>query len=179
LLFDIVAFTAGSHGTGVFMCVAIDSRNQSRSGSLSTGLVLVVWMITGCSSSGLPDMVPIRGEVLYNGEPLKEGNVVYLPTKAGQGRQATGAIQADGSFVMTTLKEADGVMQGEYNLVIYAYEPHPGEPKSREEHEALAESCEILRGFLIPEKYTSPNTSGLSDRVDGDHSGFKRIELRD
>ncbi len=129
--------------------------------------------------NGKPDMVPIRGEVVYNGKPLAEGNVVYLPATPGQGRQATGAIQPDGSFVMTTLKKGDGVMHGDYRIVVYAYEPHPGEPTSREQHEALAKSGENERGFLIPEKYTNPATSGLTDKVDQSHPGVKRIELND
>ncbi len=161
------------------MCVALHDRLPARSVSSLIGLIGITWLMTGCNSGGLPDMVPVRGEVIYNGEPLKEGNVVYLPAKADQGRQATGGIQPDGTFVMTTLRDSDGVMQGAYDLVVYAYKPHPGEPKSREEHEALFASGEIVRGFIIPEKYTNPATSGLSDIVDDDHTGFKRIELSD
>lgn len=122
-------------------------------------------------------MVPIQGEVIYDGQPLTEGQVVYLPSNSGVGRQATGAIQPDGTFVMTTKDKADGVMHGDYNIAIFAYKPHPGEPKSREEMEAIAESGGIRREHIIPERYASPATSGLTDEVDASHSGFHRIEL--
>ena len=80
---------------------------------------------------------------------------------------------------MTSLKRGDGVMMGDYHIVVYAYEPHPGEPSTREEHEQLASKGEIERGFIIPEKYTRPDASGLSDTVDGNHSGFIKLELND
>lgn len=141
-------------------------------------LVLASWLSTGCGSSG-PELVPIRGEVLYNGAPLTDGNIVYLPKESGASRQASGKIQPDGSFVLTTFKNGDGVVPGEYNIVIYAYAPHPGEPKTREEHEAIARAGQLKRGFIIPERYVNPETSGLSDTVNSDHPGTKRVELTD
>ena len=98
-------------------------------------------------------MVPIRGEVLLDGKPLSDGTVLYLP-KAQGGRQARGAISKDGSFRLTTLREDDGAQVGEYNIVVIAYEAHPGEP-TREEVEAAGGL--IKRGFAVPEKY---NKSG-------------------
>ena len=112
-----------------------------------------------------------------NGQPMKDGIVVYLPKDTSVARQATGRIQSDGSFVLTTFKKADGAVPGDYDIVVYAYQPHPGEPKTRAEHEAVARAGGIKRGFVIPEKYVNPQTSGLSDTVNSDHSGFKRFEL--
>jgi hypothetical protein len=79
--------------------------------------------------------------------------------------------------VLTTFKEADGVLPGDYQIVIYAYATGPGEQLTREQHEARARTGELQRASAIPEKYANPQTSGLSDTVDSDHSGFKRIEL--
>jgi len=138
--------------------------------------ILALFCVTGCGSGG-PTTIPIRGEVLYNGQPLQDGIVCYLPKQPGIARQATGRVQSDGSFVLTTFKNADGVVPGEYDIVVYAYKPHPGEPKSRAEHEAVARAGGLKRGFVIPEKYVNPQTSGLSDTVNSDHSGFKRFEL--
>jgi hypothetical protein len=131
--------------------------------------------MAGCNSG--PEMVPIHGEASYNGKPMTDGIVVYMPRDATVARQASGRILSDGKFELTTFKNADGVMFGEYDIVIYAYAPHPGEPKTREEHEAVAKAGGIKRGFVIPAKYVNPKTSGLSDTVNSEHSGFKKLEL--
>jgi hypothetical protein len=143
--------------------------------ALGTGFLA----LAGCGSSGGLDTVPIKGEVTYNDKPLTEGTVAYLPIKPGTGRSANGPIGPDGKFSMTTQQRDDGVVKGEYQLVVYAYAPHPGEPQTREEHEAMAKAGGIKRGYIIPEKYVTPETSGLTDTVDDNHSGFKKIELKD
>jgi hypothetical protein len=141
-------------------------------------VTLALGGVAGCGSDG-PKIIPIRGEVYYNGEPMKEGTVVYLPKEAGEARQASGRIQPDGSFVLTTFKNADGVVPGDYNIVVYAFAAQAGNVPTRAELEAAHEAGRPQRQVIIPEKYTIPETSGLSDTVDSDHSGFKRIELSD
>jgi hypothetical protein len=140
----------------------------------SANLAIVVIFLVGCGSDGLPDMVPIRGEVYYNGEPLADGFVVYLPKKVGEGRQATGPIQPDGSFVLTTQQGGDGAMHGAYDVVIYEDTAPAGEYSTREEYEA---AMKRKRASKVPQKYSSQHTSGLSDTVDDNHSGFKRFEM--
>jgi hypothetical protein len=147
--------------------------------SHGAALAASVLLVAGCGAISGLDTVPVRGVVTYNGKPLTEGTVVYLPESGSEGRQATGPIQTDGSFSLTTMSADDGVMKGKYQIVVYAYKPHPGEPKTREEHEAMIKKGGIERGYIIPERYTDPMKSGLSDIVDENHSGFKRIELSD
>ena len=114
---------------------------------------------------------------MYKGTPLRnvpQGLVKYLP-KSDDARQASGRIQPDGSFVLTTFQNADGVTPGEYHVIVTAYTT---QQLSREQVEAASGAVGQPR-LLIPEKYTDPNTSPLTDVVDSDHSGFKRIELTD
>jgi hypothetical protein len=138
-------------------------------------LIAAVVVSTGCGRDGLPNMVPIRGEVVVDGQPLAQGQVVYLPKDPAHGRQANGPIKPDGTFVLTTQKGGDGAMHGEYDIVVFGYGTNPGKAaRSRAETEAaLKEKSKSP----IPEKYSDQATSGLSDTVDEDHSGFKRIEL--
>lgn len=143
-------------------------------GKFAAILTPVVFALVGCGSDGLPDMVPIRGEVYYNGAPLEDGFVVYLPKKAGVGRQATGPIQPDGTFVLTTQQGGDGAMYGVYDIVIYEDAAPAGEYSTRQEYEA---AMRRKQRSSVPQKYTNQHTSGLSDTVDDNHAGFKRIEL--
>jgi hypothetical protein len=142
-------------------------------------LVVAVGMLVapGCGSDGL-EMFPVRGEVSYQGKPLTRGIVTYVPTTAGAGRTANGPIQPDGTFEMTTQKRGDGVTPGTYNIVIYSDEEDPNQPRTREEIESQGAAA-VAPKLLVPEKYLSSETSGLSDTVDNNHSGFKKIELQD
>jgi hypothetical protein len=140
--------------------------------------VAVLLITAGCGSDG-PTTIPIRGEVFYNGSPLTnvpQGMVRYMP-KTDAGRQATGRIQPDGSFVLTTFKQADGVVPGEYDITISAYTTQP--ELTREQVEARGGLGITKPRLITPEKYTEPSTSGISDTVNADHSGYKRIELSD
>jgi hypothetical protein len=143
------------------------------------GVVLAsVLAAAGCGPSG-PTTIPIRGEVIFQGKPLRDvpfGLVHYLP-KTAEGRQATGRLQPDGTFELTTFKNADGVVPGEYDVVVAAYSGQT--EMTREQVEASAGAGIPKARQLIPEKYSQPTTSGISDTVNSDHSGFKRIELTD
>lgn len=154
--------------------MTISSRSEAT--SFRTPQVVFIAFLLGlsaaCGPAGLPNMVPIRGTVRVDGKPLNEGTVLYLPI--GSGRQARGDIQPDGSFQLTTLREGDGAQYGEYQVVVIAYKPHPGEP-TREQIEAMGGKIE--REFAIPEKYTQGETSGITDTVDANHSQVKEIEL--
>jgi hypothetical protein len=129
----------------------------------------------GCGSSG-PDMVPLRGEVTLDGEPLRDvtqGIVRYTPKQSGgPTREASARIQPDGTFEMTTFQKGDGVVAGEYSITVSAYST---QLLTREQTEAGVRGTG--RQLMIPEKYLEAATSGLSDQVDADHSGFKKIEL--
>jgi hypothetical protein len=143
---------------------------------LLASLSFTVATLAGCGSDG-PTTIPIRGKVLFKGAPLRDvprGLVHYLP-KTAEGRQASGRIQPDGTFVLTTFKGGDGVVPGEYDIVVSAYTTGP---------ELTREQVEAVRGvgiekpmLMIPQKYTEASTSGLSDTVNSDHSGFKQVEL--
>ena len=89
-------------------------------------------------------------------------------------REATGRIQPDGSFVMTTFQKDDGVVAGEYDITVSAYS---GQLLSRQETEAGVHTAGPK--LLVPDRYLKPGSSGLSDSVASGHSGFKKIELTD
>jgi hypothetical protein len=133
--------------------------------------------LAGCGSPGGLDMVPIKGEVAYNGKPLTEGSVVYIPVESS-GRQATGKLQPDGTFQLTTREANDGAVAGEYRIVVHAVKAPWEEMPSREEMERRGRKP-VEMTFTVPERYTNPETSGLTDTVDSSHSGFKKIELTD
>ena len=72
----------------------------------------------GCGSSQamLPDLIPVKGKVTYHGRPLTLGTIHFEPD--GFGRMASGQLQSDGSYVLSTLKVADGVVAGVHRVFI-------------------------------------------------------------
>ena len=127
---------------------------------------------TGCSQGGLPNMIPIEGKVIYNGEPLKFGYVAYVPVDKVNGRTAKGVIQPDGTFRMTTLKMNDGVQIGDYTIAVVA-QPLSGTGLN-------PDGTRLAPGALVtPVKYAHDLQSGLTDNVDADHSGYKELILTD
>ena len=80
---------------------------------LSCSLVLLA---AGCGD-GFPKRYPVSGSVKFaDGSPVKTGTIEL----GGNGSRwtASGEIQRDGSFSLTTVKKGDGAVPGEYKVVI-------------------------------------------------------------
>jgi hypothetical protein len=101
-------------------------------------------------------MATVTGKVTYKGQPVPKGTITFV-TLDKNGRNATGAIQPDGSYKLQTEDPGDGAQLGEYNVTVSARDdeildytpPKPIPPKR-----------------LVPEKYERPQTSGLTKKVE-------------
>ncbi len=119
-------------------------------------ITLFALLLCGCwgcgSSSGtLPSLIPVKGKVTYKGQPLTKGTIRFEPD--GYGRMATGKIQPDGTFVLSTLSKDDGVVAGFHKVYVNETGPNP-------------------KKELVPKKYTLPTTSKLTAEVDREHTEF-------
>src|SRR5271157_2379715 len=124
--------------------------NLSKLVALAALLVGPYW---GCGSSGGTPvtLIPVKGKVTYKGQPVTKGVIQFEPD--GYGRPATGQLQSDGTFELTTLKSGDGVVAGEHRISIVELD------KSLAKDRAL-------------KKYGSPNTSRLTAEVSLDNAEF-------
>lgn len=139
--------------------------------------LLVAVAAAGCGRSG-PQTIPISGRVTYKGQPLTQGEVRYVPDDPGA-RQARGTLDSSGKFRLTTFALNDGAMPGGYRIAIISLEPHAGEP-GRDESQAAAPPRAIpARKSRIPQRYASADTSGLTDKVDDNHPGYREYALVD
>lgn len=109
--------------------------------------VAALGLLSGCGD-GRPERVPVSGRVLIDGQSVAAGAIRFHPQ---QGRPATGTIKPDGSFVLSTFEEGDGAIPGNHTVTVLAREAI-GDTKLR---------------WYAPKKYGSPNTSGLSQSIDG------------
>jgi hypothetical protein len=94
--------------------------------SLVTGLGLV-FQLSGCSSydSNMPKLGKVRGKVSYQGKPVNTGRVVFTPVggKGGDtGQGASGEVESDGTYEMTTFNAGDGAILGQHIVTVVVRE---------------------------------------------------------
>src|SRR5262249_53083900 len=123
----------------------------------------------GCGDdTGLATRYPVTGRVTYKGEPVKRGLITFTPDQT-DGRAATGTVE-NGNYALTTLADRDGALPGSYKVSLTAREADftqvvanakGGPAKQKDVAQANREAK-----YLIPAKYGSIQTSGLSAKVE-------------
>ncbi len=117
-------------------------------------VVFCALVLAGCGRG--PDRTPVEGRVLFEGEPLQFGTVMFQPP-SGQPSQAR--IRPDGTFSMETLGHGPGAVVGLCRVRITCYETEaPGTDGSMSEEPAVGR-------MLIPERYAQYATSDLEVEV--------------
>lgn len=89
--------------------------------------------LAGCGKIQFP-VAHVEGVVTCNGRPVKAGLVVFIPSGAAgdktdeTGRSASGMIQPDGTFELTTFIEGDGAIIGSHTVQVFAPAPDDDAP---------------------------------------------------
>jgi hypothetical protein len=118
-----------------------------------TGLALL-FAVLGAGCSQTPAVVPVAGKVLYNGEPLPFGMVMFQPE---QGQAAQGDIQSDGTFQLSTYGPNDGAVPGQHKVSVRCF--------SNQKPGADGGDSAAPGKLLIPQQYTRFGMSGLTAEV--------------
>ena len=132
-------------------------------------MVVIILLPAGCDN-GLPETAPVRGMVEYDGKPLADaqyGGIVLTPQG---GKIATGELQSDGAFVLSTYTEGggDGAIVGPARLAVTAALDSPT-ATTTEKHQGVH--------WMIPRNFTSGDTSGLTCEVQPGVDNVFRIKL--
>lgn len=130
--------------------------NRSNCPILLVLLALTTLNAIGCGKTRRA-LAPVTGKVSYQGQPLRFGTVIFQPES---GQYATGVIQPDGTFQMTTRGEGDGVAVGKNMVRIVCLEGQDPAKNSAAQKKGSRGEAGLGR-TLIPEKYSSCDTSGL------------------
>ena len=115
--------------------------------------------VTGCGEK-LPTTVPVTGQVIWQGKPLTDGTVSFHPQQIAEElpkRTATGRLNQDGSFSLSTFRRDDGAVPGKYHVTIHSY---LSEPASSNDDQNPGEYI-----WRIPQHYGDPANSGLKADV--------------
>jgi len=120
-------------------------------------LIAVITLSSGCGgsqSTGKYELHPVKGQVLYNGQPLSGATVVFSPEddkKPG----AYGRTDEQGQFTLTTHKHGVGAVAGSFEVGINKSAGGDGEEITDPE-----KGAKIKPSSAIPQKYANPKTSG-------------------
>jgi hypothetical protein len=120
----------------------------------------------GCGGGdGLGKRVPITGKVTYNGQPVKKGQISFVP-EASDGHAATAQIVNGEIKEASTLEANDGILPGKYKVAISAQEDVDVSDVTKK-YKAMPDPAELAKARaagkkLIPDKYTNALDSGLT-----------------
>ena len=126
----------------------------------------VVFTFAGCNSG--PDLPPVQqvsGVVTIDNKPLPRGTIQFEPdaTQGEKGASAVGTIDENGRYELTTAG-VKGAIIGKHVVTVSA------RAVPRDETDTLPKS-------LIPESYSSPETSGLKKEVTAGEPNVINIAL--
>jgi hypothetical protein len=107
-----------------------DRRTFSGFSLVSIALLITSW---GCADGSLPTG-RVSGKVTFDGQPVTSGSITFAPTSGTVGKPAIGAVNADGSYTLSTYAAGDGAAIG-HHKVIYT----PGGGSESQEQAPLPE----------------------------------------
>lgn len=160
----------------------------------ATALSLILFV--GCSGGGGPakgrqQTFAAKGKVTYNGLPVANAQVAFLPEDDGM-PPAFAATASDGSFKLTTYNQNDGAVAGTHQVKVTSMEQETTPPVevdfSDPESLARAQAERYRQGVStplkeakshLPEKYSKFSTSGLIARVTEGGDNEFTFELTD
>lgn len=108
-------------------------------------LCIAVFCSAGCGDD-LPERVPVSGQVLIDGEPLRTGYIRFISSGA---RPSTGKIGEDGRFTLGCFEADDGAVIGTHRVEVSAQEP----------------LSETQTKWYAPKQYAAASTSGLTQEI--------------
>jgi hypothetical protein len=139
-------------------------------------LVVGILAVNGCGiSSASPNPTKIWGRVTYNGQPLPECVVLFVPAGSNKTNNwAAGHVYQGGNYKLSAYQSDSGLEPGRYTIFFKAPPPrYVGTRRSRaldeadSKPQAEAQAPPPAPAFPLPEKFTKPETSGLTVRLDG------------
>lgn len=145
-----------------------------------SALLSVVVLAAGCSDGSPYKPVPVSGQVLYQGKPVSDAVVTFLWTSDSPGRSASGKTDAEGNFQLTTIRNNDGAVPGDYAVTIaktdaggasfdVSVDAETG--TYGDDYGAMMEAAASGKGMdkfvanSLPEKYSSAATSDIKRSV--------------
>jgi hypothetical protein len=94
-------------------------------------IVLGLACLSGCGGA---TMAPVKGRVMCDGKPVANASVTFNPVPGDDkditpGKPGTGYSDAEGYFVLSTYKPADGALVGQHRVRVWVDDTNPAKCK--------------------------------------------------
>ena len=126
-------------------------------------LALAVALFSGCVGSDRPQLAPVSGVVLLDGAPVEGAAVMFVPVAGG--RPAQGLTDAQGKFQLTTFNDKDGAILGEHKVGVTKVKV-TGVTETADGLSGTIDPANVQETWIVPQKYSQPDTSGLTANVE-------------
>lgn len=135
----------------------------------------VLLLTLGC---GGERTYPVKGTVTFEGKPLPwGGSIAFYPIKPLPGKQGGGIVKEDGSYYLTTTKDGDGSLPGEFRVVINQVTQKEG--TNRKDGEGAFRTPPVLPpAQQIPAIYGDSQNSPLTAKVEAKAQNEINFDLK-
>ena len=139
-------------------------------------LLFILAGLVGCGESG-PERIGMSGTVTYNGEPIFEGEISFLPADGTQAPPTSTTIM-DGKY---QLPAKWALVPGTYNVSVMSYKPADSSAKlpGSELDRPPATGGIQVRDQLLPDKFNTKTTIPKITVKSGDPQTEKNFDLKD
>jgi len=152
--------------------------------ALVAGLSFV--LTAGCGTSTTGDRVhtvPVGGTVMYQGRPLADAVVSFVP-ESPSGRGAFGRTDSAGKFRMMTVVPGDGAVPGKYKVTVtkgaVESKPEPTAATGDQDYSDPETSKPAPAPIpLVPPKYSTASSTPLTATVENGKPQELTFELKD
>jgi hypothetical protein len=127
--------------------------SRSRRGLLPLCLVVVLSLLCSACSSGRKPVQAVRGQILVDGQPAAQAQVLLHPTEGSSDNpRPTGQTDDQGYFQLTSYAKDDGAPQGSYLVTVTWFR-------------VWDSGREVVRYNALPQRYADPRSSQLQVTV--------------
>jgi hypothetical protein len=154
--------------------LSMDTAKKSTSLLLVSTLLAVITLMSGCGSSGLAGLYPVKGKITQGGKPLDNATISFISQT--DGRPATAVSKSDGSYELYTL-DSPGAFPGSYSVVVMKMDISPESSNADAGFDASGQDLSMVEAAsnagkqsykakqLIPAKYGRPDSTPLKFEV--------------
>lgn len=135
---------------------------------VSVLVVLSLLVFVSACSSGRKPIYPVKGQVLVNGKPAANAQILFHPAEDTPEQLCpTGHTDDEGYFTLTSYVKGDGAPEGNYNVTVTWFRVWRGNRAD----------ADVLRYNALPQHYAQPNSSPLHAKVNKGKNDLPALQL--